>query len=290
MAPQAPPDRAAPPPQALFQGDVDDASDDAAIDDTDDVVDDEFAELARTLSAKRREEKEKGKENRIQEILPFPFAPNIRPLGISDLQSVIALENAAFADPQHRASPEKFEYRLTKCPELSLGIFCTVVPGLAKDFDIETLATAHTVETDRADNAKSVLLADIVATASYSQTVQDSDMEIPVDWRTSKATGVQKGHVEGGCTICLHTLAVSPKLQGCGLGKLAMKSFMQQMKGLGAERVALICQDYLVKYYERFGFKHAGKSEAQFGGGGWHDMVFDLPTAPATLGPAQSSR
>lgn len=290
MAPPAPPDRAAPPPQAPFQGDVDDASDDAAIDDTDDVVDDEFADLARTLSAKRREEKEKGRENRIQEILPFPFAPNIRPLGISDLQSVVALENAAFAEPQHRASPEKFEYRLTKCPELSLGVFCTVVPGLAKGFDIETLATAHPVETDRADNAKSVLLADIVATASYSQTVQDSDMEIPVDWRTSKAADVQKGHVEGGRTICLHTLAVSPKLQGCGLGKLAMKAFMQQMKGLGAERVALICQDYLVKYYERFGFRHAGKSEAQFGGGGWHDMVFDLPTAPATLGPAQSSK
>jgi hypothetical protein len=107
MAPPAPPDRAAPPPQAPFQGDVDDASDDAAIDDTDDVVDDEFADLARTLSAKRREEKEKGRENRIQEILPFPFAPNIRPLGISDLQSVVALENAAFAEPQHRASPEK---------------------------------------------------------------------------------------------------------------------------------------------------------------------------------------
>ena len=101
------------------------------------------------------------------------------------------------------------------------------------------------METDRADNAKSVLLAHIVATASDSKTVQDSDMEIPANWRASRAkNGVaDKGHREGGSTICLHSLAVSPKLQGCGLGKLAMKSFMQQMKGLGAERVALICQD-----------------------------------------------
>lgn len=71
-------------------------------------------------------------------------------------------------------------------------------------------------------------------------------MEIPADWRTPRAReakDVAKGHLEGGRTICLHSLAVSPKLQGCGLGKLAMKSFMQQMKGLGAERVALICQD-----------------------------------------------
>ncbi|KUI53718.1 Polyamine N-acetyltransferase 1 [Cytospora mali] len=276
--------------RALKGGHVNDASDDAAIDDTDDVVDDEFADLARTLSAKRREGKEKGRENRIQEIVPFPFAPNIRPLGISDLKSVIALENAAFPDPNHRATPEKFEYRLTMCPELSLGIFCTVVPSLAKGFDIETFATAHTVETDRADQAKSVLLAHIVATASNSKTVQDSDMAIPSDWRTSRTKDVHKGHVEGGNTICLHSLAVSPKLQGCGLGKLAMKSFMQQMKGLGTERVALICQDYLVSYYERFGFKHAGKSKAEFGGGGWHDMVFDLPTSLATSGPAQSSK
>lgn len=84
----------------------DDQFDDAIADDDEDV-DDQFAELQRTMSAKRRDDKEKGRENRIQEILPFPFAPNIRPLSISDLRSTVALENAAFTDPQHRASPEK---------------------------------------------------------------------------------------------------------------------------------------------------------------------------------------
>jgi hypothetical protein len=79
--------------------------DDAAIDEEE--ADDEFAALQRTMSSKRRGHKEKIRENRIQEILPFPFAPNIRPLGISDLKSTIALENAAFSDPKHRATPEK---------------------------------------------------------------------------------------------------------------------------------------------------------------------------------------
>ncbi|KAL1864235.1 hypothetical protein Daus18300_007832 [Diaporthe australafricana] len=264
----------------------DDQFDDAIADDDEDV-DDQFAELQRTMSAKRRDDKEKGRENRIQEILPFPFAPNIRPLSVSDLRSTVALENAAFTDPQHRASPEKLEYRLTKCPELTLGVFCTVVPDLASDFDIETLATAHPVETDRADQAKSVLLAHIIATASSSNIVQDSDMEIPADWRASQGKHVDKGHREGGRTICVHSLAVSPKLQGRGLGKLIMKSFLQQMKSIGAERVALICQEYLVSYYERFGFKHAGKSKAEFGGGGWHDMVFDLAATAATSGLVQ---
>lgn len=68
-------------------------------------------------------------------------------------------------------------------------------------------------------------------------------MEIPAGWRTSQVQHVDKGHREGGRTICVHSLAVSPKLQGCGLGKLIMKSFLQQMKNLGAERVALICQN-----------------------------------------------
>ncbi len=30
---------------------------------------------------------------------------------------------------------------------------------------------------------------------------------------------------------------------------------------------------HLVSYYERSGYKHLGESKAQFGGGGWHDMV-----------------
>jgi hypothetical protein len=85
--------------------------DDDAIDDEE--ADEEFADLQRTMSSKRRDDKEKVKENRIQEILPFPFAPNIRPLGISDLRSTVALENAAFSDPKHRASPEKVCLPLT---------------------------------------------------------------------------------------------------------------------------------------------------------------------------------
>lgn len=190
-----------------------------------------------------------------------------------------------------------------------MGVFHTVVPDLVQELDIfPTLETAHTVETDRPDRAKSVLLAHIVATASHSKIVQDHDMEIPTNWRNSKSTATNKGHIEGAPTICLHSLAVLPKLHGCGLGKLVMKSFLQQMKALGAERVVLLCQDvglpyfslawrnvtdalcqYLVNYYERFGFKNAGKSKAQFGGGGWHDMVFDLSAAGSASATNTSS-
>lgn len=152
------------------------------------------------------------------------------------------------------------------------------------------LEFANPVDSNRPNNAKSVLLAHIIATASDSEVVTDKEMGVPADWKGSKGKG-ELGHVEGGRTICMHSLAVSPKLQGCGLGKLVIKAFVQQMHAIGSERVTLICQDYLVGYYERFGFKHAGASDAKFGGGGWHNMVFDLAVSsrPGTASSASSS-
>lgn len=45
---------------------------------------------------------------------------------------------------------------------------------------------------------------------------------------------------------------------------------------------------YLVSYYERFGFKRQGESKAEFGGGGWHDMVnTDLILIFAYLNPSK---
>jgi hypothetical protein len=77
-----------------------------AIDDSADA-DGDFADVQRTLSQRRRQEKENAKKAlSIQEILPFHFSPTIRPLTASDLESCVALENAAFAK-EHRASREK---------------------------------------------------------------------------------------------------------------------------------------------------------------------------------------
>ena len=77
-----------------------------AIDDSADV-DGDFADVQRTISQKRRQEKEAAKkEISIQEILPFHFSPIVRPLTVSDLESCVALENAAFSE-EHRASREK---------------------------------------------------------------------------------------------------------------------------------------------------------------------------------------
>lgn len=86
---------------------------DHAVEDSDDV-DSDFASTQKTLSQKRRAAKD-SPEARLQKALPCAFLPNTRPLTISDLESVVALENAAFSDPEHRATPEKACRALSLC-------------------------------------------------------------------------------------------------------------------------------------------------------------------------------
>jgi ribosomal protein S18 acetylase RimI-like enzyme len=127
---------------------------------------------------------------------------------------------------------------------MCLGLFCTVVPSEAKNFEAETLAAARLVETGRHNDAVSVLLAHVISTRSLSEIVTDADMDYPRDWRTRGNQCAGVGHQDAGRTIALHSAAVLPKMQGVGLGKMLLTSYLQQMNGSGlADRVALLCQD-----------------------------------------------
>ncbi|KAJ4300451.1 hypothetical protein N0V88_003126 [Collariella sp. IMI 366227] len=245
---------------------------DQAVDESSDV-DGDFASHQKMLSQRRRAAKD-CPEARLQKALPFlpRFVPFIRPLTTSDLEACL-------------------EYRLTTCPELSLGLFITVIPDQAKSLNIETLPFAQPVETGRADGAVTLLLAHIVSTRCGGDIITDADMDYPKDWRTlSGRSSKDCGHQPEGMTVGLHSLAVLPRVHRCGMGQLIMKAFLDQMKSCKlVERVALICQDHLVSYYERSGYKHVGESKAQFGGGGWHDMVHDLPLRTPTAKATSSS-
>ncbi|KAI0888652.1 acyl-CoA N-acyltransferase [Annulohypoxylon maeteangense] len=260
-----------------------------AVDDSEDMPESDAAEAKGTGNYGRRSQlHSRGgdgdpKLRRLKEIMPLPFHPNVRPLTVSDLESCVALEEAAFEDPKHRCTREKFEYRLSVCPELCLGLFCTIVPDKARaeGFEISTLPVAKPVETGRSDGAKSVLVAHIVATRTQSMVVTDESMDYPRDFRTNKQHTLPIGHQETGQTVCIHSLAIHPKFQGCHLGKMIMLAYLQQLKGSETARFcSLICQDYLVPFYKRFDFRHMGPSEAQFGGGGWQDMVVCVDELP----------
>jgi len=216
---------------------------------------------------------------------PSNLHPYMRPLTISDLDSCVALENAAFPVEQERCTREKFIYRLSRCGELSLGLFCTFIPD--SGVEAETFATGRPVETSRKDGATSVLLAHIVSTKATTPVVTDKAMDYPQDWNFENPSPSFTGHQEAGRTICLHSVGVLPGFQGRGLGRIIIIAYMQQMNGAGiADRLALIAHNHLVPYYEKLGFTNKGHSKAQFGGGGWNDMVFDLkaPEARATYG------
>lgn len=166
----------------------------------------------------------------------------------------------------------QFEYRLTRCGELSLGLWSTATP----DSHLMGAATAKTgrpVESAAPQN-RQVLLAHVVASKGLSEVVTDSSMDYPKDWRTATPNVEPTGHRDDGRTICLHSLAVLPMFQGSGLGRTLLMAYIQHMTGAGiADRIALIAHDHLVGYYEKFGFINKGPSKATFGGGGWMDMV-----------------
>ncbi|KAI3528571.1 acetyltransferase [Colletotrichum filicis] len=256
---------------------------DCAIDSSDDA-DDEYIETQ--MSQSELKKKQQTQRRTIQHIVPFKWSPLVLPLTESNLESCVALEDAAFPDPSHRATRVKFMYRLATCSDISTGLFCSVVPAEAETFPLSTMTVASPVETGRANGAKLVLLGHAVATLGDGPVVSDDDMAYPDNWRDQKsAKSTDVGHKIMGRTLCLHSFAIDPKLQGLGLGKLLMKSYLQQINNSGvADRIALICKDWLVSYYQRFGFKRVGPSKASFAGGGWNDMVIEL-SGPPKKGP-----
>src|SRR5271155_4483439 len=104
-------------------------------------------------------------------------------------------------------------YRLTRCPELSLGIFSRPVIS----------------ETDEnTPRPRSELIALIVATRTPAPAVTDASMSFPENWKSQKSSLPSPvnpeplGHQEQGGTIALHSLAVAPEHQKKGLGSILL--------------------------------------------------------------------
>lgn len=148
-----------------------------------------------------------------------------------------------------------------------MGIFTSHEEG-----NIVTAQTASPVYSG-APERKAVLLGHIVSTKTTNPSVTDDDMNIP----SSDNPDPKLGHKEEGRTVCIHSLAVLPEYQKRGLGKTLMMAYIQRMETHGvADRLALIAHEELIPYYEGLGFENKGKSEAQFGGGGWFSLVREL--------------
>lgn len=162
------------------------------------------------------------------------------------------------------------------------------------DFKAETLATGKPIETSRKNGAISVLLGHVVAVKTNDPLPTDGSMDYPKDWDSAHPQPSTLGHQEGGRTIVIHSVAILPGFQERGLGQTLTKAYVQQMSGAGiADKLVLIAHDvsllssdcqfrilnhfkHKAQWYEKLGFVNKGKSKAQFGDGGWFDLVKSL--------------
>jgi predicted GNAT family N-acyltransferase len=193
---------------------------------------------------------------KLDELHPF-----VQILTVSNVEDCVEVENA-FPENE-RCSREKFIYRLTKCPELCLGLF--TIPIIPKG----------------QPKPRPTLIGHIIATRTSTQLVTDNAMKLPSNWKSARVVtenGETIGHDEYGSTIAIHSLAVLPEHQGKQVGSTLMKSYIQRIREAAiAERISIIAHDHLVPFYESFGFENRGSSKCQFGGGGWTDLVLEFP-------------
>ncbi|RKF59283.1 Polyamine N-acetyltransferase 1 [Erysiphe neolycopersici] len=217
-------------------------------------------------------------ESRLKNLHPYT-----RLLTPSDLDSCVILEAVAYDNPLNCASREKLIYRLSKCGELCQGLFCTVEPG--SGFQAETFATSKPVETGRLNGARSVLLGYITATKTNDSLASLNSMGFPDDWRSKNPVPSKIGHQENGRNIVIHSVAVLPEFRSRGIGKILVKSLMQQVYGSKiSDRISLITHQDKVAWYEKMDFRDLGPSSIEFGSGGWYDMVHKIGQPRFNLG------
>lgn len=175
------------------------------------------------------------------------------------------------------ANSMQIEYRLKTCGELCSGLFSSAYATSAGSLG-EVIKSRNFPSLDSSDSdRKRILLGHIIATKSKSAVVTDDSMDYPKDFRTNYQLAPSIGHNEDGQTICIHSLCVHPKFAGQGFGNILLKSYIQRIRDSGvAKRIALICRDHLINFYQKAGFEKVGPSKCQYGGGNWVDMVLDF--------------
>ncbi|SPO05942.1 uncharacterized protein DNG_08631 [Cephalotrichum gorgonifer] len=214
----------------------------------------------------------------------------LRALTPSQHAACCAVEDSAFTTEAHRATHEKLAYRISTPSAPSFGFFVPLQQGdsryefLTANIEKSRLDTLTTnVRRDDEDDGPVpyVLIAHLVSTMGTAPVVEDKDMAFPQNWRDMGADDTSElGHQKGGRTVCLHSLAVIPEVQGAGVGTAAVREYMREMSdGEVGDRVALLCQPELIGFYKKLGFEEKGESKAEFAGGNWTNMVAGIPKA-----------
>lgn len=222
----------------------------------------------------------------------FPPNLSIRPLTIEDLEQCVNLEAKGFSEAE-RCTKEKFQYRLTTCPELCSGLFIREygykynainLPEVAQRLEKETKSeNASEEDTDGSNDlqyeqlpvklsvVKETLIGHIIATKIYYERITEASMALPSD------DDPTAGHIEQSRFIGIHGLVIDPKWHKRNLGTLLMHDYIQKLSNqdLGS-KVVIIAHKELIPFYEKIGFLNHGESECKFAGELWYNLSIDL--------------
>lgn len=222
----------------------------------------------------------------------FPPNLSIRPLTIEDLEQCVNLEAKGFSEAE-RCTKEKFQYRLTTCPELCSGLFIREygykynainLPEVAQRLEKETKSeNASEEDTDGSNDlqyeqlpvklsvVKETLIGHIIATKTYYERITEASMALPSD------DDPTAGHIEQSRFIGIHGLVIDPKWHKRNLGTLLMHDYIQKLSNqdLGS-KVVIIAHKELIPFYEKIGFLNHGESECKFAGELWYNLSIDL--------------
>lgn len=83
-------------------------------------------------------------------------------------------------------------------------------------------------------------------------------------------------HKKEGDYQTVFGLDVLPEYRNRGVAGELIKMLIELSKKRNKKGVVLTCKDYLIHYYEKFGFKHKGVSNSSHGGAKWNDMLLEF--------------
>ena len=81
-------------------------------------------------------------------------------------------------------------------------------------------------------------------------------------------------HLEQGF-ISITSLSIAKEAQGLGVGTLLLDALKEIAVKDHRQGINLTCHDYLIPYYEKQGFTNEGRSESQYAGEVWYNLVWE---------------
>ncbi|OPH57247.1 hypothetical protein BC351_25605 [Paenibacillus ferrarius] len=77
-----------------------------------------------------------------------------------------------------------------------------------------------------------------------------------------------------GSYFCILTIAVHPSHQRQGIASALLKRIIQIAQEDQLKGIVLMCEEHLISFYEKHGFRYIMPSNSSHGGIQWHEMNF----------------